>query len=607
MPYDYSWDRPCDTLGLARTASLIAAARAESDNSLLFDNGDFLQGNALSDLAAEGGLDGRRTHPVIAAMNALAYDAAALGNHEFSYGLPFLVRALQGARFPVLAANAVRARGPDPLQDLAFVPPVCILNRTLTGDLGQRARLRLGVIGLMPPQAELWEAATLAGRLVTRDILQAARAWVPVLRARGADLVVALCHSGIGPDDPAPGAENAALALASQVGGIDAIIAGHVHQPFPSPEIEARAGVDPVAGALAGVPAVMAGAWGSHLGVIDLTLSRGAAGWAVTNHRAEARPISCRTDDGRVLPLVPNHPAVEVLARPAHLAALARVRAPVGHSDRPMHSYFARFADSAALQLIHEAQLEWLADVARGSAFADLPRLSAASPFKTGGRGGACHFTDIPAGDLALRHIGDLYPFPNAAAAVVVTGARLCEWLERSAAQFQTLVPGRGEQPLLDPDMPSYNVDMLAGLTYLIDVTAPARYDAQGQLIRPGGGRIRDLAWQGRPVLDGMRFLVATNSFRASGGGAYPGLDGRATVAQPLTLNSDLIRSYIARRRTIAPVPRHDWRIAPLPPGTSAWFDTGPDARAHLQDDPALQVEPIGDTADGFLRCRVQF
>lgn len=606
MPYDYAWDQPLDNVGLTRTASLIRAARQEVTDSILIDNGDFLQGSPLGELYAADHMRSDGPHPVIAAMNEIGYDAAALGNHEFSFGLPFLQAALSAARFPVICANAVRTLGADPGGDSPFVPPVKILDRTLTSPSGERASIRIGLVGLLPPQVAQWEVKHLSGRIVVRDAVEAARAWAGRLRAMGADLVIALCHSGIGPSEAIEGMENAAVPIA-RLDGIDALVAGHIHLPFPGPDLPLSPDIDPAAGRLCGKPAVMAGAWGSHLGLIDLDLRLRGGRWRIAGHRSEARPIARRQPDGRLLPLCPSDPRIEAVVQTAHRITLAHVREPIGRTDAPMHSYFARLADSAALQLIHAAQLDWLTQVAAETGNRHLPLLSAASPFKSGGRGGPDYFTDIPAGDLAHRHVSDLYVFPNAVRALLIDGATLAEWLERAAAQFLQLAPGRSDQPLFDPDAPSYNFDTIAGVGYEIDLRAPARYDLHGHLARPEARRIGGLVHQGRPVEPDAQFLIATNNFRAAGGGGFPGIGTAAVVAQPLALNSEVIRAYICRHRSLAPRPAHNWRLAPMPAGTGAWFDTGPRARAHLGEAIGLTVEPLGETRTGFLRCRLLF
>ena len=232
LPYDYYADEAVDTLGLARTASLIEAVRAESTNSLLLDNGDLYQGNPMGDfIAYERGVEGQ-LHPVTKAMNALGFDASTLGNHEFNYGLDFLAGCLAGAEFPFVSANVVTKAGATPDQDETLVPPYVILDRTLTDGAGEEHPIRIGVIGFAPPQIVEWDRKNLEGRVTARDIVETAEAWVPKMRAEGAQLVVALCHSGIGEAEHVPMQENAAIPLAG-VEGIDVVLTGHQHLVFP--------------------------------------------------------------------------------------------------------------------------------------------------------------------------------------------------------------------------------------------------------------------------------------------------------------------------------------------------------------------------------------
>ena len=224
---------------------------------------------------------------MIAAMNALGYDAATLGNHEFNYGLDFLHHSIGGARFPFVCANAVLQKGRTPQGDVPLLPPFVLLDRQVTDGAGQSHPLRLAVIGLLPPQITVWDANHLRDRIKTRDIVQTARHHIPLMRQAGADLVIALCHSGIGTGRHKPGAENAAAALA-RLPGIDALILGHSHLVFPSPEFAALPQADVLRGLLCGKPAVMPGRFGSHLGVVDLMLDRTPSGWSVCHARAQA-------------------------------------------------------------------------------------------------------------------------------------------------------------------------------------------------------------------------------------------------------------------------------------------------------------------------------
>jgi len=264
FPYDYYADKPRDTVGLARTASLIQAIRDEASNSLLIDNGDFLQGNPMGDyIAYERGMKEGDTHPVIQAMNSLGFDASTLGNHEFNYGLDFLMKSLAGANFPVVSANVVLELGSDPTKDKTLIPPYVILDHKVTDGDGAEHAIKVGLIGFVPPQILNWDRRHLEGKVQTRDIIETAKAYIPQMKEQGADIIIALSHSGIGAADATEGMENASVPVAG-LDGIDAILTGHSHLVFPSAKYADFAGVDVGAGTLMGTPATMGGFWGSQ-------------------------------------------------------------------------------------------------------------------------------------------------------------------------------------------------------------------------------------------------------------------------------------------------------------------------------------------------------
>lgn len=604
LPYDYYADRPVDTVGLSRTAAVVRAVRAEATNSMLFDNGDFLQGNPMGDyIAYERGLREGDLHPVIAAMNTVGFDAATLGNHEFNYGLDFLMKSLAGARFPVVSANVVTRAGADPTRDRALVRPYVILDREVIDGAGQAHVVRVGVIGFVPPQVTTWDRRHLEGSVTARDIVAAARAWVPRMKEEGADIIVALSHSGIGPAAWTEGMENASVPLA-RVEGIDALLTGHHHLVFPGDHFAGIAGVDGAAGTIHGKPAVMGGFWGSHLGVIDLLLETSGGEWRIIGHAAEARPIARRGENRAVSALVGDVPEVVAAVRPAHEATLAYVRRPVGRTSAPLHSYFALVADDPSVQIVNRAQAWYVAELLRGTAHAALPLLSAAAPFKSGGRAGPDHYTDVPAGDVAIRNVADLYLYPNTVRAVRVTGAELADWLERSAGIFNRITPGGRDQLLVNPDFPSYNFDVIDGVTYRIDISRPPKFGPKGELLDPAARRIVELAYRGRPVDPAEEFVIATNSYRAGGGGEFPGAGGDTIILEAPDTNRDVLVRYIVECGTVDPAADGGWRFAPLP-GTTVLFDTGPGAARYLADLRGLAIEPAGRGPDGFARFRI--
>lgn len=595
LGYDYLGDRSADGPSLVAIARLIGELRAEGGDSLLFDNGDVLQGNPLGDYIARQNPPGPdRLHPAIAAMNALGYDAATPGNHDFNYGVDFLLDAIEGANFPFVATN-IGLNGNTKRSGLLH--QTLVLERRLTDVSGREHALRIGVIGVLPPETMRWDRRHLGGRGKISGIVAAARYAVTRLRkVQGCDLVVALAHTGIGPRAAGDSGERAATALAA-VRGIDAVIAGHSHLVFPSPHFRAEPGVDPIAGRIAGKPAVMPGSHGSHLGLIDFNLQPdGAGGWHILSARAEARPVPMTTG-------APPRSATDLadritaIATPDHAETLRLMRRPLGHTQRALNSFFSLVAPDPALTLIAEAKCRYLRE--HLAAARSLPVLAAVSPFRAGGRGGPGYYTDVARGELTLRSIADLYAYPNAITALRINGAELHEWLERSASAFNRIAPGTADQLLLNPDFPAYNFDVVTGVEYDIDLSSPARYDPRGRLCDPAARRVHHLRRQGRDVAPGDWFILATSSYRAAVAPVSP--------AQVVYDGEDCARDILARHvetyRTVDPCPSPHWRFSPVA-GASVLFDTSPEAHAHLEG-LDLRIEAAGDGPGGFARFRI--
>ena len=597
VPYDYYQDAETDAFGLAKTATLIKAARDEAPNSLLFDNGDLIQGTPLGDYKARiDVLEAGEIHPVYQAMNLLDYDAANIGNHEFNYGLDFLNRALAGADFPYVNANVYKADGKT-----NYFKPYIILDRKITDTAGATHTLKVGVIGFVPPQIMTWDKSNLDGNVVAKDIVETAQKFVPEMKRAGADLIVAVPHSGFEAGER-QGMDENAVGYLSEVEGIDAILFGHAHSVFPSEQFADYPGADLEKGTIDGVPSVMPGFWGDHLGVIDLTLTRQNGSWTVTDSSAEARPIY---DAENEKALVDADPEIVKAVAEAHQGTLDYIRSEVAETQAPITSFFAQVLDDPSVQLVNQAQTWYTQRAVQGTQYEGLPVLSAAAPFKAGGRGGADYYTNIPAGKLAIKNVADLYIYPNTLKVVKLTGAGVREWLERSAGQFNQIQAGQPDQPLLNDDFRSYNYDVIDGVTYQIDLSQPSKYDADGNLFNKNAQRIVNLNYNGQPVTDDQEFLVATNNYRASGGGAFPGLDGSNIVIDSPDENRQVLIDYLAAEGSVNPSADGNWSFADLPGEVTATFESAAAAQNAIPQN--ADVTFAGPSAEGFGTYEITF
>lgn len=581
--WDYHADRHQEGRGLSDLAHLIDDARSECPNTLLLDNGDFLQGSPLGDWAAEQGAD--QPHPMISAMNALGYDAATLGNHEFSHGLPLLRRAIAEAQFPMISAN-IRS-----VDDVPLVNRSIVIERSMAAPDGARRAIRIGITGIAPPQTIQWEAGSINGNLSAEDAVLAAAQEVRTLRQAGADVVILLAHTGIGPTGPESGTENVALPLAA-LSGADAMVLGHTHQIFPDPKDSPQG---PVPALLHGTPAVMPGYFGSHLGQIDMALRHDGRGWSLSGARAELLPAQAKPD---------IHPGLQTVCGPAHQAARGWLGTRIGQTPVPLCSYFARVAPTDILRLVAAAQAHHLRAGLAHTPLASLPLLSAAAPFRAGGRGGPDYFTEIDPGPLELRHANDIYPFPNTVVGLLLSGAELEDWLERAVIQFATLQPGDRDISLINPDLPSFDFDLIDGLSFEIDLSQPPRFDAAGRLAAPAAHRIRDLSHGGRPIHPEDRFLLATNSYRAAGSGGFPACRRDRVVLDDKTPTRSALVRFLSEGPPFVPGKGFDWRLRPL--GASVHFETSTRAMAFRDHLAMFDPAPLPGATPGFMRFRLR-
>ena len=470
-----------------------------------------------------------------------------------------------------------------------FWPGDVLLTRQMTLKDGSTQPIVIGVVGMLPPQVIKWERRHLNGRALAGDMVEAARDRVPKLRAAGADLVVALCHGGISAR-AREGTEDGALQVA-EIEGVDAVIAGHKHRLFPGADHDG-AGIDNTAGTLSGTPAVMAGWRGSHLGVIDLELAHGPEGWRVTGHSAHLRAASetpC--------------PQITTLAAPLTAKADARLAEIVGQSPRALHSYLAHLPGCPALGTIAGAARHYTAGQLAGrGALADLPVIAATGPYKAGGFGGPLNYSDVPAGQIALRHIQDLYPYVNYITAIRTTGAVLRDWMERAAIVFSHVKPGSTGTPLLIPGAYPGLFQHFEGVRYEIDLSADGLYRTDEQEAVGSTPRIRDISVGGQRLRDTDELVLVTTDHKLWGGGAGAAIPLETVLFEgPATMRA-VVAEGLADGRVAQGAPT--WRFRPI--GAEVRYVTGPGAAAHLDDLSGVELLGTGQDDDGFMWLRLR-
>ena len=614
LSYDYYKLAEDDSLGFGRMATLVREARKEYANTLLFDAGDTIQGTALADWQARGSpLPCDEELAMYKAMDLLGYDGGTIGNHEFNYGLAYLAqvtgqpaasdalspRRCKGPAFPLVLANVLDARSGKPLY-----PPTALLERKLSAfDASGRPieiPIRIGIIGFTPPPILLWDRIALEGKVRTLGIVEAARRFAPGLRAQGADLIVAISHGGIDTRPYSDAMENANWYLAREP-DIDVLLLGHSHQAFPDPGNEharfnGMPDVDNQRGFIHGKPAVMANMWGKSLGVIELHLAREHGRWRIDADATHSEVRNIRDAGGAA---IAADPLVADAVQREHAATVAYVSTPIGDSDFPMTSYFAAVGDVSAIQPVNTAQREYVERYITENlpALKGIPVISAVAPFKLG-FGGATDFTDIAAGPLAIRSAADLYLYPNTLAAVKLSGSELKAWLEKSATYFNRIDPALDTpQELVNRKVPSYNFDVIqGGIRYAID------------LGKAPGERIVDLSYKGQAVLPGQHFILATNNYRASGGGGFPGTGGDHVVLNAPDMNRSVLIDWVRQRKHLTfekDGADRSWRFAPLATKAAVVFHSASDRLALARRIGLTNVTKLADDGDGMTTYAV--
>lgn len=501
-PIDY-YTNKTDNRGLAKIATLIKRVRKEQPNVVLIDSGDTIQGTPLESF--HNRKNNQPPDPMMLTMTALNYDAMAVGNHEYNFGLKVLEKARKEAGFPWLSANTYDKTTGKPHYKPYIVKEV--------------AGVKIGILGLTTPGVPNWDNPPNYAGLEFHEPVAEARKWVPILRGQEkADVVVIAMHMGLEEDlrtgEVNPGQvphENEAIAIAKEVPGVDVIFMGHTHRDVPAVYIN-------------GVLLTQANHWGRHLARADLYLQKAGSGWRMYAKSARTIP-----SDDRVEP----DPEIVKLAEPYDHETQGWLSRVIGNSSQELTAREARFRDTAILDLIQKVQLE-----------AGKADVSMVASFNADAR--------IAKGPVSVRDIAGLYVYENTLAVLEVTGQQLKDALEHSAKYYKPYVPGKPLTDLIDEKIPAYNFDIAEGVTYELDISKPI------------GQRIQNLRFHGQPLSPTKKLRLATNNYRVNGGGGYTMYKNAPVVYRSSEEIRELIIDWVERNKTIPVAPNNNWRIIPV-------------------------------------------
>lgn len=518
FPYNFITSRPWAG-SLARVSSYVDAVRQQRgrENVLLLDNGDFLQGQPT--VYYYNYVDTAAPHIAALAYKALGYDAATIGNHDIETGHDVYDRWVEECSpMPVLGANVT-----DTSTGRPYFRPYQIF---------ERAGRRIAVIGLTTPAVPAWLPPQLWSGMRFDDMEQSAREWVAHVREKERpDLIVGLFHSGADPSrDTAGFSENAALEVARNVAGFDAVVFGHDHRRHEG---------------------VVENCEGKQVVVLNPSCNaRAVARIDVTFPSGGDAPA---TVEGRIVDVdsMPSDRRFTQCFAPQIERIKHYVGRTLGHATGAFTAAEALYGGSAFVDLLHRLQLE-----------ISGAEISFAAPLAAD--------AEIAEGDVTVADMFTLYKFENMLCTMELTGREVLAYLEKSYGGWirQMKSPDEGMLQLTtDPvnglatlTTPIYNFDSAAGINYTVDLT------------RPEGSRVAISSMaDGSEFSPGRVYRVAVNSYRANGGGDLMTLGAgisREELPRRIVASTDRdLRFYLIRQirqaGSITPTVIGNWRFIP--------------------------------------------
>jgi 2',3'-cyclic-nucleotide 2'-phosphodiesterase/3'-nucleotidase len=550
MNYNYYQDTIDNSVGLNRIATLINQYRKKmgKDATILVDTGDLIQGSPMADYIIKNYNLAKVQSPIMKVMDYLQYDVINIGNHEFNYGLETLENIIKNSKTPFISSNVFDLKG-----ETKF-PPYRIIQKKVIDSSGKKNTINIAIIGAVPAKIMEWDKSNLDGKVIAKPMVAEVEKNVQEVKDK-VDFVLVVIHSGISINEEDN--ENVLTQIA-KIDGVDFIVGGHSHAKFPddnSKYYKQISSLDNKLGTINGVPSIIASFHGAVLGVIDITLTKKDNSikgkfWDVSNYNVRLEDTN-EVDE-----------KVNRLVKVDHENTIKYMNQSIGRLNSDLTTYFSMVADTYAVEIINQATIAYVEGLQNNilSKYDGLPVLGSSAPFKSGGRMGPNYFTKVLAGELSIKNANDLYVYPNTMFVLKISGKELREYLEWSAQIYYQIDPkNTKEQQLINENIPGYNLEIIDGISYVIDVTAPSRYNGLN-IVNKKANRIKNLQYNNSNIKDNDEFLIATNNYRANTN-AVLNPNAKNTVLDTNVENKEILINYIKNTDFIINNPNKNWSI----------------------------------------------
>ncbi|QAA30237.1 bifunctional metallophosphatase/5'-nucleotidase [Clostridium manihotivorum] len=502
LPIYYGTNEHRD-IGLCKLSTIIKKEKEQNPNTLLIDCGDALQGSPLIYYYAR--INSQGINPVIKLFNHLGYDSFTVGNHEFNYGMDYLLQAKNQSKFPWITSNIISKSNGQPYFDKPY-----IIREYSNG-------LKVGVLGCTTKYIPNWEQPHIIKDLDFEDVIDSLNYWVPKVKADGADIVIVAYHGGFErdvetgiPTENLTG-ENQGYEICEKVKDIDVLLTGHQHRTIFNRYIN-------------NVLVCQSGFDGASIGKVSLSLGFKDSKWHIISVSNEMLYSKDYDEDVDCLELVKEY---EINTQAWLDTPIGKINGDMTVSD-PLK---IRLQDNSLMEFINKVQMYFgETDISLTSLFDNR------SPgLKT---------------NVTMRDVVSNYIYPNTLKVLKLKGLDIKLALERSASYFEYI---DGEytvsKEFANPKPQHYNYDMWEGINYIINVSKPI------------GDRVISLKYKNTDLDMNKEYNVVMNNYRASGGGDYLMFKDKPLVKDIPTDVSELIANYILERKVIDATVNNNWKV----------------------------------------------